>query len=87
MSKKRKYDDSYIEWGFMKFVNKNGTERSQRVPCFKVLAEASMKPTKLKAHLASIHSAHQKDSEEMFRSKRVRFMAKGTLTCTRFNRQ
>ena len=80
MSKKRKYDDSYIKWGFMKLVDKDGTERPQCVLCSKVLAEASMKPSKLKAHLASTHPTHQNDSEDMFRSKKARFMAKGTLT-------
>ena len=40
----------------------------------------SMKPSKLKAHLASSHPTHQNDSEDVFRSKKARFMAKGTLT-------
>uniref|UniRef100_UPI00358FFEDB protein FAM200C-like n=1 Tax=Myxine glutinosa TaxID=7769 RepID=UPI00358FFEDB len=80
MSKKRKYDDSYIKWGFMKFVEKAGTERPQCVLCYKVLAEASMKPSKLKAHLASTHPTHQNDSEDVFQSKKARFMAKGSLT-------
>ena len=79
MSKKRKYDDSYIKWGFMKFVEKDGTEPTQCVLCYKVQAEASMKPSKLKAHLASIHPTHENDSENMFRSKKARFIAKGTL--------
>ena len=64
----------------MKFVEKDGTERPQCALCYKVLAEASMKPSKLKAHLASIHPTHENDSEDMFRSKKARFMAKGTLT-------
>uniref|UniRef100_UPI00358EC2D2 protein FAM200C-like n=1 Tax=Myxine glutinosa TaxID=7769 RepID=UPI00358EC2D2 len=80
MSKKRKYDDSYIKWGFMKFVENDGTERPQCVLCYKVLAEASMKPSKLKAHLASTHPTHQNDSEDVFRSRKARFMAKGSLT-------
>uniref|UniRef100_UPI00358E8A1A protein FAM200C-like n=1 Tax=Myxine glutinosa TaxID=7769 RepID=UPI00358E8A1A len=80
MSKKRKYDDSYIKWGFMKFVEKDGTERPQYVLCYKVLAEASMKPSKLKAHLDSTHPTHQNDSEDVFRSKKAHFMAKGSLT-------
>ena len=80
MSKKRKYDDSYIKWGFMKFMEKDGTERPQWFLCYKVLVEASMKPSKLKAHLASIHPIHENDSEDMFRSKKARFMAKGILT-------
>ena len=37
MSKKRKYDDSYIKWGFTKFVEKDGTERPQCVLYYKVL--------------------------------------------------
>ena len=80
MSKKRKYDDSYIKWGFMKFVEKDGAERPQCVLCYKVLAEASLKLSKLKAHLVSIHPTHENDSEDMFRSKKARFMVKGILT-------
>ena len=76
MSKKSKYDDSYIKWGFMKFVEKDGTERPQCVLC----AEASVKPSKLKAHLASIHPTLGNDSEDMFQSKKARFMVKGILT-------
>ena len=49
MSKKRKCDDSYIKWRIMKFVEKDGTERPQCVLCYKVLTEASMNPSKLKA--------------------------------------
>ena len=63
MSKKRKYDDSYIKWGFMKFVEKDETERPQCVLCYKVLAEASIKLSKLKAHSSSIHPTHENDSE------------------------
>ena len=80
MSKKRKYDDSYIKWGFMKFVEKDGTEHPQCVLRYEVLAKALMKPSMLKAHLSSVHPTHENDSEDMFRSKKARFMAKGTLT-------
>ena len=79
MSKKCNYDDSYIKWGFIKFVQ-DETELPQCILCYKVLAEASMKPSKLKAHLASIHPTHENDFENMFRSKKARFVAKGTLT-------
>ena len=77
MSKKRKYDDSYIKWGITNFVEKDGTER-ERVR-EKVLAEASMKPSKLKAHLTSIHPTHQNDSEDMFRRKKALFKTRNTL--------
>ena len=69
--------------GIHKFVEKDGTERPQCLLCYKVLAEASTKPSKLKAHLVSIHSTYENDSEDMFRSKKARFMAKGTLDSAR----
>ena len=73
MMSKRKYDDSYIKWGITKFVEKDGTERPQCVLCYKVLAEASMKPSKLRAHLTSIHATHQNYSEDRFRRKKALF--------------
>ena len=79
MSKKCKYDDSYIKWGFMKFVEKDGTEHLQCILCYKVLVEASMKPSNLNDHLASTHLTHKNNSEDMFQSKKACFMAKGTL--------
>ena len=79
MSKKRKYNDSYIKWGITKFVEKDGTQRPQCVLCYKVLADASMKPSKLKAHLTSIHPTHQNDSEGMFRRNKALFKTRNTL--------
>jgi len=73
--RKRKFNDSFIKLGFMKFVEEDGTERPQCVLCYKVLAEESMKPSKLKAHLVSIHPTHQHDSEEMFRQEAMRLKA------------
>ena len=79
MSKKRKYNDSYIKWGITKFVEKDGTQRPQCVLCYKVLAEASTKPSKLKAHFTSIHPTHQNDSEGMFRRNKALFKTRNTL--------
>ena len=44
--KKRKYNDSYIEYGFTCIID-NGVERHQCVICNKVLSHDSLKPTKL----------------------------------------
>ena len=63
MSKKRKYNDLYIKWGFQKFVEKDGTEHLQCVSCYKVLAEASMKPAKLKASIQLMKTALKTCSE------------------------
>lgn len=50
----RKYDDSYIEFGFI--ANKSeGAERPWCVLCEKTLQNSSMAPSKLKRHLETVH--------------------------------
>ena len=46
-AKLRKYDDSYIEFGFIE----KSDRRPKCVICFQVLANKAMKPAKLKRHL------------------------------------
>ena len=46
----------------------DGSERPQCFLCGKVLANASMKPAKLKEHLISMHPKNALDSVESFRS-------------------
>ena len=79
MSKKRKYSENYVAFGFTFISNSDGSERPQCFLCGKVLANASMKPTKLKEHLISMHPKNALDSVESFRSKKVRFEKSGTL--------
>jgi hypothetical protein len=52
--KYRKYDDSYLEFGFT-LTDINGEERPQYVLCMKVLAAECMLPSKLKRHLEANH--------------------------------
>ncbi|XP_042228307.1 zinc finger BED domain-containing protein 5-like [Homarus americanus] len=52
--KKRKYNDEYINYGFTSILA-DGIEKPQCVLCFKVLGNDSMRPSKLKHHLTTIH--------------------------------
>ena len=64
-SKKRKYDESYVQYGFTS-ININGEEKPQCVICNKVLANDSMKPTKLKQHLENVHLQHKTKNKSFF---------------------
>lgn len=55
-NKSRKYDDTYLDFGFTCTVVKN-EERPQCVICLKVLAAESMLPNKLQRHLETVHSS------------------------------
>jgi len=79
MSKKRKYDDSYTSFGFTSITERDGTQKPQYFICGKILANGSMKPTKLKEHLASVHPQHASDSLDVFQIKKARFEKSCTL--------
>lgn len=51
---KRKYDDNYINYGFIALENRNDVV-PQCVICMKTLANSSMKPSLLKRHLQTNH--------------------------------
>ena len=51
---KRKYMDSFIEYGFT-IVRNSGIEKPQCVICCDMLSGESMKPSKLKRHLETRH--------------------------------
>ena len=55
-TKKRKYVDDYIEFGFVSLL-KGDTEVSQCVICYKTLSNDAMRPSRLKRHLTTAHSA------------------------------
>ena len=52
--KKRVFNESFVSFGFTSIVHK-GVETPQCLICNKVLSVESMKPSKLKQHLHSIH--------------------------------
>ena len=65
-SKKRKYSDEYIKFGFTSIVDK-GVEKPQCVVCYKVLGVDSMRPSKMKLHLTSNHPSHVDKDIDYFR--------------------
>ena len=67
--KKRKYNDSYVEYGFT-YINNAGEEKSQCVICYKDLSNNSMKPSKLKPHLQTRHSKYSQKDRTFFQRYR-----------------
>nr|XP_025033759.1 rab GTPase-binding effector protein 1 isoform X4 [Pelodiscus sinensis] len=60
---KHKYSEDYIKFGFT-CQEKEGVDLPQRVVCFRVLGNDSMKPAKLKLHLEKCHpKLLQKDED------------------------
>ena len=47
---KRKYNDSYLDYGFT-FVERRDEQLAQCVACHKTLSKASIKPHQLKQHV------------------------------------
>ena len=79
MSKKRKYSKDYVVFGCTFVIDSDGSERQKCFLCGKVLANASLKPAKLKEHLTPIHPKNALDSVNSFHSKKARFEKYGTL--------
>lgn len=64
----RKYDPSYIEFGFVAVIN-GDVLKPQYIICGDVLANEAMKPSKLKRHLHSKHKDLSSQSKELFERK------------------
>ncbi|XP_042203602.1 protein ZBED8-like [Homarus americanus] len=79
MSNKRKYNEAYLSFGFTFIAERDRTQKPQCFLCGKVLANGSMKPTKLKEHLMSVHPENASGSVDLFRAKKARFEKAGTL--------
>ena len=62
---KRKYCDDYVSLGFTNITVSN-EEKPQCFLCGKVLANFSMKPSKLRDHLTSLHPEKASLTPEMF---------------------
>lgn len=65
---KRKYDPNYLKNGFSYIEDKNG-QKPQCVLCSEVLANESMKPSKLKRHLETKHPASKDKPVEFFQRR------------------
>jgi hypothetical protein len=63
--KNRKYDDNYLDFGFMS----TEVDGEQRPQCIKVLASERMLPSKLKRHLETTHPSIVSKSRDYFSRK------------------
>ena len=72
MSKKRKYYESYLQFGFISIVS-NDIEKPQCVLCMNVLSAESMKPSKLKRHLETSHPDYKDKNLGYFERKATGF--------------
>lgn len=77
-AKTRKYDDTYLAFGFT-CTTVGNEERPQCVVCLKVLACDSLKPNKLRRHLETKHPEHKDKPVEFFRQKLVNCRAQQSL--------
>mgnify|MGYP002775206681 CR=1 FL=1 len=66
--KYRKYDDSYLDFGFTS-IEVNNEEKPQCVLCLKILSSECMLPSKLKRHLETIHPTMADKSRDFFHRK------------------
>lgn len=67
-AKLSKYDDAYLTLGFT-VTTERDEERPVCLLCLKVLAADSMKPSKLKRHLNTLHPDHADKPLEFFQRK------------------
>ena len=63
----RKYVETYLQYGFTDFNDKEGCVLPQCVLCGKILSNENMKPGKLHDHLRNVHHAHEGTTLEEFR--------------------
>ena len=70
MAKKRRYDDTFLAFGFT-CTTVGNQERPQSVVCLKALACDSLKLNKLRRHLETKHPEHKAKPVEFFRQKLV----------------
>ena len=77
-AKIRKYDETYLVFGFT-CTTVGNEERPQCVVCLKVLACDSLKPNKLRRHLETQHPEHKDKPVEFFRQKLVNCPAQQSL--------
>ncbi|XP_008182498.1 protein FAM200B-like [Acyrthosiphon pisum] len=68
MSRKRKYDDSYIKYGFTE-IEANREIRPRCAICTVVLSNDALKPAKLQRHLHTIHPTLKDRPPEFFEGK------------------
>ncbi len=80
MSKKWKWNDSYVQYGFTCFTEKDGTQRQQCILCSFMFSNANLKPSKLDQHFKNKHVGEESGNDfGTLTAKCARFDQAGTL--------
>lgn len=78
--KKRKWDESYVRYGFTYTTDSDGTQRPQCFLCSVKFSNANLKPSKLNEHFQNQHGGLEAGTDlETLQLKRARFDRSGTL--------
>ncbi|XP_076373033.1 protein FAM200C-like [Tachypleus tridentatus] len=74
MSKKRKWNDKYVKFGFTCTTEKDGTQHPQCILCSTLFSNANLKPSKLDEHFKNKHGGRDAGNDIVtLRVKRARF--------------
>ena len=81
MSKKRKWNDNYVKFGFTCTETTEGLQKPQCIFCNVVFSNANLKPSKLREHFNNRHGGADVSGHdvESLKAKRIRFESRGTL--------
>lgn len=81
MSKKRKWNDEYVKFGFTCATEKVGTHCPRCIPCSTLFSNPNLKPSKLDEHFKNKHGGREAGTDIVtIRAKRALFEQVGTLT-------
>jgi len=85
-SKKRKWSEDYVQYGFTYTMEQDGTQHPQCMLCYVKLSNSSLAPAKLREHFIKLHGEGQyKDAtRDEFKFQRARFDARATLSAHNF---
>ena len=81
MSIKRKWNDSYVQFGLTSTETTEGLQKPQCMFCNIVYSNANLKPSKLRKHFNIRHGGADASGHdvESFKEKRTFFESRGTL--------
>ena len=81
MSKIRKWNESYVQFGFTCTETVEGLQKPQCMLCNIVFSNSNLKPSKLQEHFNKRHGGADISGHdfESLKSKRIRYESRGTL--------
>ena len=82
LAKKRKWSESYVQYGFTCVTESDGTQRPQCMLCNNKLNNSSLAPAKLREHFVKVHGTgkYADTTHDQFKQKRARFDAHASIS-------